>query len=439
MTSKAIPLLLFGVAVAALFLIYSPHSTSLFVGTHSMFNFSTNATTGVINVTTANGQTEYCKLCHYHIWEELYSNPKAPHYDLSCENCHRFNGTGVSFAVINSTGAHPGKFAHAAYVPSCLDCHGGNGRWIIDRFGKRVFAPPAKAFNDTVTVNHHNVTVISSIPYFAAHRAMVVYFEKKGDENLACLMCHTNISKHMVFSYQYDLYYSLYAYDFTSFAPNGTRYANITIVPNATFNGMHEFLPVNDINCSSCHLNIYEGLINGTHAPIYNAWNVTNLWGNPRYHALATSAATLNVSWINNSYCDECHNLYRYATVDNTAANTTYNLLPAAIEINSTEVHCAEKVSCLTCHGNGTPYDPYSVIASSGWLPGGGGGSTVYIAQGHENMLNQTGTYARMYHGDVCMACHKASVHAITSCKSCHEGYIAFDIQSEPSGTDIVY
>ncbi len=437
MTTKLLALTLIGIAITALFLIYSPHSTSLFVGTHTMYNFSTNPTTGVINVTTANGQTEYCKLCHYHIWEELYSNPSSPHYDLSCETCHRFNGTGIKFAVINSTGAHPGIQTHAAYVPSCLDCHGGNGVWVVNRFGKLVHAPPAKAFNVTQTVNNHNVTVISSIPYFAAHKAMVAYFEKKGDENLACLMCHTNISKHMVFKYQYDLSYTLYYYTFTNFTPNGTRYANITINPPSNFNGMHEFIPLNKINCSSCHENIYLGLINGTHAPIYNAWNTTNLWGNPRYHALATSVTTLNVSWINNSYCDECHNLYRYA-INNPTANTTYNLYPAAIEINSTKVHCAEKVSCLTCHGNGTPYDPYTVIATYGWLPGGGGGSTLYIAIGHENMLNQTANYSRMYHGDVCMACHEAAVHAATSCKWCHEGFIGFDIQSEPSGQDTI-
>jgi len=422
MTSKALPLLLIGVAVAAMFFVYSPHSSSLFVGDHTMFNFSLNQTTGVINVTTANGQTEYCKLCHYHIWEELYSNPDAPHYDLSCETCHRFNGTGVSFAVINSTGAHPGMLAHAAYVPSCLDCHGGNGRWIVDRFGKKVFAPPAKAFNDTVTVNNHNITVISSIPYFAAHKAMIEYFERKGDESLACLMCHTNITKHMVFSYQYNLSYILYYWTFTSFTPNGTRYANITLNPSASFNGMHEFLPVNKINCSACHENIYLGLINGTHAPIYYAWRwgSTNLWGNPRYHALALYGTALNTSWINNTYCDECHNLYRYAE-ENPTANSTYNLYPAAIEINSTKIHCAEKVSCITCHGYGKPYDAYNATSNIG----------------HEDMINATANYSRMYQGDVCMACHKAAIHGTASCGgTCHDGYAGFNIQSEPSGAD---
>ncbi len=422
MTSKILPAVLIGVAITALFLLYSPHSTSLFVGDHTMFNFSNNATTGIIYVNTTSGKTEYCKLCHYHIWEELYSNPNAPHYDLSCETCHRFNGTGVKFAVIN-TSAHPGMQAHAAYVPSCLDCHGGNGRYVRDRFGKLVYAPPAKVFNDTITVNHHNVTVIPSIPYFAAHKAMVAYFEKEGDENLACLMCHTNVTKHMVFSYQYNLNYTLYDWIFTSFAPNGTRYANITVNTSAIFNGMHEFLPVKDINCSSCHKNIYLGLINGTHAPIYYAWRwgPDNLWNNPRYHALAEYGLTLNTSWINNSYCDECHNLYRYAE-ENPTANATYDLYPAAIEINSTKIHCAEKVSCLTCHGSGKPYDPYLVTLND---------------TGHEDMLNETANYSRMYHGDVCMGCHEAAIHGTASCGStCHAGYAGFDIQSEPSGVD---
>ncbi len=433
MNAKVAPVALIATAITAIFLLYSPHTATLFVGTHSTYNFSTNPVTGVINITTPNGQTEYCKLCHYHIWEELYSNPNSPHYDLSCETCHRFNGTGVRFAVINST-PHPGIQAHAAYVPSCLDCHGGNGRWVVNRFGVKVHAPPAPAFNDTVTVNHHNVTVISSIPYFAAHRALVVYFENKGDENLACLLCHTNISKHMVFSYQYALSYNLSLWGFLDVTPHGVRNVSINITPNATFNGMHEFLPLKDINCSSCHENIYLGLINGTHAPIYYDpfyWGTVNLWGNPRYHALAAYGTAVNTSWINNSYCDECHNLYRYATVDNPSANLTYNLLPAAIEINSTKIHCAEKVSCLTCHGYGKPYDPYYPIYYNQ--------TKTSSALGHEYLLNQTANYTRMYHGDICMACHEAAVHAVIGCSWCHvKGDIGFNITSEPSGSDTV-
>jgi len=179
------------IALAALMMIYNVKVVSLFKGSHLVYNISGNS----VDVD--------CASCHKKVAEEMAITRAlhGPHWDLSCVTCHRYNGTGIRFAVANSTGAYPGKQAHAAYVPSCLDCHGGNGAWVYNVSGVLVHAPPARAFNVTETVGYRNWTVISSIPYAEAHKQFVAYCEKVlHDENLACLSCHTNYSINISFN-----------------------------------------------------------------------------------------------------------------------------------------------------------------------------------------------------------------------------------------------
>ncbi|AEA46755.1 multiheme c-type cytochrome [Archaeoglobus veneficus] len=440
MNSKVVLLL---IAAAAAMLVYATPVITLFVGSHSTFNFDNNAESGVINVTVGSGSDEYCKQCHLRVWNELYSNPKAPHSDLSCETCHRYNGTGVKFAVINSTGAHPGRQAHAAYVPNCLECH-----WkttpIRNIHGGISYAPAAAGFNlayipDNSRIPNYTIDV-SRISYYAAHKRLIEYAnDTLGDMNIGCLLCHTNYSKEISYTYHWNIDYSTLYWNFTSFSPNGTRTYTITAAKSTEFSGKHEFLPMDSINCSKCHENIYEGLINGTHAPIYRyvnptkpgwSWYLTNLWGDIRFHARGvydgyTSTYSLNTSLINNTYCKDCH--YN-PSVPDTAANKGL-------------VHCAEKVSCLTCHGYGKTFDAYNAILNASAYSGPVGKTD---PDDHENLLNQTATYARMYHGDVCMGCHEAAVHATKSkggggasggCSRCHEwGNVDVYIESEPSG-----
>ncbi len=403
MRSGALAVLLLAAFTAML--LYSTPVITLFTGSHSAIPLLHNDTTGIITA----GGNEYCRQCHSRVWNELYSNPNAPHYDLSCETCHRFNGTGITFAVHNSTGVYPGKQAHAAYVPRCLDCH-GNGVYVVNRFGSVVYAPPARAFN------------LSPIPYAAAHKKLIEYANNTlGDMNVGCLACHANYSSTIDFSYHYNLNYTLSAWTFWSFAPNGTRNYLVSVSKAHIFSGKHGFVPVQNITCSKCHENVYEALVNGTgsyyftHAPVeipdnlgLTAWGTTNLWGDPRYHYVPPA---YRAAWVNNTYCNKCHN--------NPGVNST-----AAYR---DEVHCAEKVSCLTCHGYEKPYDPYYVI---------GTGSRSSDAAGHRTLLNATADYARMYHGDVCMGCHEAAVHPLSgSCSSCHQqGSVSVYIESEPSG-----
>ena len=401
------------------------------------------------------GNDVNCSVCHKSVAEEMEITRAlhGPHWDLSCEACHRFNGTGIHFAKANASGAFPGREAHAAYIPSCLDCHGGNGVNVTNVTGSRVHAPPARAFNIITTLNHRNITIISSIPYAEAHKQFIAYCENSlHDENLACLACHTNYSIDISYTYQYNLTYSIKYWTFQTFTPIWGKTYNVNYAKKSYFSGKHIFLPLENINCSRCHYNIYRGLINGTHAPIYRyvgggqTWPSYNLWGFYRYHALGYySAGTYVLTGnINSSYCKQCHysikiNLTSYTTG---AKFTSVNPFTAAAK---GLVHCAEKISCYTCHHRNSTYwwlDPYYAVGNINSTKGGN-------ATGHEYLINQTITYARMYHGDVCMACHEPSVHGVVKCNDCHyygghwwKGTIYplyFRIESEPNGSATVW
>ncbi len=359
-----------------------------------------------------------CSSCHRHVAEEMAITRAlhGPHWDLSCVTCHRFNGTGIKFA--NATASSPGMQAHAAYVPSCLDCHGGKGVWVVNVSGVLVHAPPARAFNVTTKVNGRNVTVVDSIPYFTAHKQLIAYCIKQGDENLACLACHTNYSVNISYSYPDYINLIISSWNITSLTIGPDRVYNVSFVKKTLFSGKHVFLPLKDINCSKCHLNIYLGLINGKHAPIYYAWrwgNV-NLWGFYRYHGLALYGSTLNTSWINNTYCNECHRALKVTLVNyKTGVSYTFDISKVT---NASSVHCAEKVSCLTCHHRNSTYwwlDPYYAFLNATK-------SNPLYAPYHEDLINQTAKYPRFIHGDICLDCHMAAYHW-GSCDTCHTGY----------------
>ncbi len=390
----------------------SVNTVSVFRGSHYVTDIS------------GDGNDVNCTDCHTRIAQELYSNPNAPHYDLRCEDCHRFNGSGITFATANSSGAFPGKQAHAAYVPKCLDCH-GKGVWLINRFGQPAYAPPARAFN------------LTPVPYYTAHKQLFEYCKQLGDENLACLACHTNYSVDMTFGYHWNIVFSSSSWT-PSVTINGTRNYVVNVNKSSIFSGKHEFIPIKPvckINCSKCHLNIYLGLINGKHAPIYydSRWDYNtststyeNGWDFRRYHSLATSPSTLNVSWINNSYCYQCH----YSVKVNLTTAAGIKLPPKTNPLTAASkglVHCAEKVSCLTCHRNSTVWwlDPYYAFLNATR-------SSPSDAPDHEALINETANYPRFVHGDACMACHDASKHSSGCGSTCHVGYQSTYVYSEP-------
>ena len=392
------------VGIASLILFTSTDVFTLFARQHTFVNISST------------GNDISCVDCHHRIQNEL--NNSAFHNDLSCEDCHRFTGTGITFASGDNASATPGKEAHAAYTPRCLDCHGGSGTWIHGKF-----APPAPAFNESDYGSN-----------YSAHKPLVkqaLDCNLSVGENEACLACHTNYSVKIDYSYFWNIDYTLWDWSFTSFSYNGTRNYNVTFSKTGA---KHEFVNTSKIDCTKCHKNIYDALVNGTagtdedyltHSPIEisdERWDTDNPWGHYRYHYIPDAN---RATWVNNSYCFKCHNVNKYAN-ENPSDSTTYDLTSVTADTNSTLVHCAEALWCQTCHGSGKTK---AVIDNT--EKGGSGHGASFVDKVKNN-------YARTFHGDICMGCHEAAVHSDGGggrCSWCHEnGRVDVSIESEPSG-----
>jgi len=400
-------------AILPLILLSSTNVITLFSGEHTFINLSSSSIE--------------CTDCHHRIQNEL--NSSAIHSDLNCSACHRFKGTGITFAEVSRGwwDYTPGKEAHAAYTPRCLDCHGGGGVYIANKNGQTVHAPPAPAFNE------------STIPDCEAHKQLVLE-AKNSDmsvgENEACLFCHTNYSCKISYSYFYNINYTLQSWSFSSFSYNGTRYYDIQWAKSGA---KHEFLSLSEIKCTKCHKNIYDALVNGTsgsyltHAPIEidGSWDTDNAWGHYRYHYIPSSYRS---QWVNNSYCLKCHNVKKYAE-ENPSDASTYDLSNVISDTNSTKVHCAEALTCATCHGQGKTKEVIDDSEREGEghsVNGSYGGFVDSVAS----------NYARTFNGDICMGCHEAAIHPDGGggggggqCSRCHKnGNANVYIESEPSG-----
>jgi hypothetical protein len=408
---------LFATLAFILVLVGSTDVVTLFGGSHQIINI------------TSSGNNISCVPCHQWVRNEL--DNATYHSWMVCEDCHRYEGAGIEFAEHNLAG----KQAHAAYTPRCLDCH--NKTSITLANGTSVFIKKADAFNES------DYGTDSS-----AHKKFVkdsLNSTLSVGENEACIACHTNYSLEIEYSYFGDIYYDLNGWSdvpFTSFSYNGTREYDNTFSKTGA---KHEFIDTGDINCISCHQNIYDALVNGTpkngeayltHAPIeiYTSgasgdnWDEYNPWDNHyRYHYIP---AANRAAGVNSSYCYECHNVKRYAD-DNPSDNTTYNLTGVTADTNSVQVHAAEALSCQTCHGSGKT----KVVIDNDEQPKDGHTGISFVDDVKDN-------YARTFHGDICMGCHEAAVHAGRACGDCHKdettgnpgGDATVYIESEPSG-----
>ncbi|WP_456478508.1 hypothetical protein [Geoglobus ahangari] len=435
--------LLVTIAFFALSVVMLLETPSLFVSQHIFVDLS--GSQNDIN----------CTSCHPQIADELARS--QIHSSFACEECHRIKqtayGVTITYAEADSTSWVAGKEAHAAYVPRCLDCHGGNGQYI-DYLGQTKTAPVARAFNTT------------PIPDYVAHKNFVEWANQSGiaiGENEACLACHTNFSVQITYRYFWNMTYTKDSGWNLVFDPltdvNGTRTYEVSL---ARSGGKHEWVAAsfNDPNfCIRCHKNIYDSLVNGTlgterqnliHAPVEidpyphggDGWDVDNNWGHLRYHYIN---GTYRSSWVNTTYCLECHNVEEYRNL-NPDADLTYDLQNVSLDTNSLRVHVAEKLTCLTCHGYGKTKsaitDPYSLA--------------MVTTSDHMNFLNQTAALPNSFAGNVCMGCHAAGNHysaysggcggwchgnagSSFGCNRCHGrvGYsasITFNVESEPTG-----
>ncbi|RLI85993.1 MAG: hypothetical protein DRP01_05110 [Archaeoglobales archaeon] len=94
-----------------------------------------------------------------------------------------------------------------------MDYHGGNGTYLINKTGRTVYAPPAKAFNE---LNYGSD--------YSAHKRLVL---KANDSNLSFgenEVCHTNYSSSISYFYNLKLYVN---WEFTNFTYNGTITYNV--------------------------------------------------------------------------------------------------------------------------------------------------------------------------------------------------------------------
>ena len=413
---------LFATLAFILVLVGSTDVVTLFGGSHHIINISSSSGTGNdIN----------CVPCHQWVRNEL--DNATYHSWMVCEDCHRYEGTGIVFAKHDQEGEE----AHAAYTPRCLDCH--NNDTIALANGTNVNIEKAGAFGNPdygTDSSAHKKFVKDSL-----NSTLCV------GENEACIACHTNYSIEIEYSYFWNIEYELSAWTFTSFSYNVTQrnYTNTFTKTGAK----HEFIDTGDINCINCHQNIYEALVNGTdggsnedyltHAPIEintigangTHWNTDNPWDDHyRYHYIPAPSAN-RATGVNSSYCFECHNVKKYAD-ENTTARDYYDLTNVTADTNSAQVHAAEALSCQTCHGSGKT----KVVISNPDFTGGEGHSD------SNNFVDDVASnYTRTFHGDICMGCHEAAVHPSSgACVRCHKedigsyGSADVNIQSEPSG-----
>ncbi|AIY90871.1 multiheme c-type cytochrome [Geoglobus acetivorans] len=391
-----------------------------------------------------------CTQCHSKIAAELSNS--TYHSGMTCEDCHRNPYLGQTVAYDNGTWVSGGE-AHAAVKPRCLDCHSKTSITLAN--GTTVSVPKANAFGDP---NYGTD--------YSAHKKFVqdaLNFSLGVGENEACLACHTDFKLNIEFRYFWNISYTKsFDWSITNFNVNGTRTYQISLTGNGS---KHIWKPLSSIDCTSCHKNIYDALINGTpgspytqytHAPIeiddsisYN-WETNNYWGNLRYHYVPDA---YRATWVNSTYCYECHNVARYAAINPSAAST-YGLSAVVSDTNSNFVHAAERIKCVTCHGSGKTKDPSPVMRYSGYSASY---SALNISADHRKISDVIGLYANTFNGDMCMGCHEAADHTGTmgmgcgpchnagggsSCGPCHRSYIntgsgyslSVVIESEPSG-----
>ena len=110
------------IALTALGVIVLPQTVSLFAGQHVWYDIS-GAIIGPADKWESNIE---CIKCHADVADEM-EQIIGPHTGetgekLLCSDCHRINKT-YEFAAVYGSYVNPGKTAHAARVPACMDCH----------------------------------------------------------------------------------------------------------------------------------------------------------------------------------------------------------------------------------------------------------------------------------------------------------------------------
>ncbi len=331
------------IAVASILMFTSTDVITLFANQHAFISIS------------GTGNQISCTGCHHHIADEL--NHSAIHDDLNCEACHRFTGTGITFASGDGTGSTPGNESHAAYTPRCLDCHGGRGVWVVNKTGSSVHAPPAPAFNETgygSNVSAHKPLVKQALDY-----------NLSVGENEACLACHTNYSIKFGFRRPgyFDFTWNKGSGDSGSFTLSNIGYGptNSTTVSKSESGAKHEFKAINQIKCEDCHSDIWhaanhsESNGNGSTRASHVCWK----WyksgsggggghgGDDPMHNVTCVYSEYGISNCPNDCYD---NITEYCMLSchKPRINPSATIPPVFLET----AHAAYRLSCYHCHNN---------------------------------------------------------------------------------------
>ena len=352
---------------------------TLFAGSHSIHSL------------TSEQNDISCTDCHKQIQNELNISPI--HSDLTCESCHRFRN-GITFAEHNSTGIYAGKEAHASYTPACLDCHGDDGVYVVNKTGSNVYAPPAPEFNESYGSDN------------SSHKRFIEVSNNYGmsvGENEACIACHTNYSMKFRFIkpeyIQYDIVDSnsgINAKDWE--IQNFVRASdNTTAISVSRTGAKHQWISGSDVNCFGCHSDVE----NGGHIPssleASGPGNKVNGHAG-RFHNFSRSDVDIAV-------CTPCHlsNSSNFAWDHSGHAQLDY--------------HAATTEHCKQCHKYGAEKAVssgfcicpcHSALASNG-------NDRCYgnsFPSDHKNLLGNMESLS--YWGDsltdkVCVACHLPS------------------------------
>ncbi len=370
-------LLIAGVLIAVLTGMYFPYSK--FTGQHTFIS----------------GSNVSCASCHPSQAGNL--SLSVYHSSLSCRTCH-------------NTTFSPGQEAHAASIPRCIDCHGS-------------------------VVSEINSTYEAHMPLF---RSAEDYRIRRGP-NEACLLCHTNYSTRLtLFYYEYINYTvyntgvspdggTTYIYEIQSVTPGPQRSYSVDVLNQG--GSTHYWRNITDISCVRCHVRIQLGNT-GNAQGSQHADDVLDKSVSSPYHPGHQNST---YGGATDAYCRSCH---RNASFDIYAGAPYYNY-----NLNSSAVHAALRLTCLTCHNSTGPYPPSKEPHAFG-----GHNSTDFYPKVAQNV-------SRRLIGDLCTGCHHANNHAVTnleaglSCgggrrgfmsNSCHNsaGAIENDVYTEPRASE---
>ncbi len=402
MRSAIIVVLVF--SISALVLLSSTETITLFSGSHHISDI------------TSKGTDISCTSCHSHIQEEL--SDSEIHEGFDCVNCHRLkrtsSGESIEYAAHNDSGWHPGNQSHAAYTPTCLDCHGGNGIYYNDTW-KAKQAPPAPAFNQTNYGSDHS-----------AHKSFVEFASASNSsagENEACIACHTNYSVENEFSRPKYFDFSVKWNGGLHIDSNGRGPTNTTIVTKLSSGAKHQFKA--RVECQSCHQDVWQA-INNPQENDYGSTEASHVcW---QWTGIGSECDSSSCEQVTKG--DPIHNIsrigqdveYGYDNITDYCMSSCHKPMinPSATTppVFDSPAHAAYRISCYHCHNSTVYEDSVWSKTRPGWdTPDFGRNLSADTVDhsSHKEIDDQAFSLPLFTQAETCISCKRGS------CTSCHD------------------